>query len=339
MSDKPDKGMWWKAKARFPFNGKVMALSDVAFRLHVSTSCWCCDELNDGKFSAGAPAGMPKAPPAKKLPSVIKELVDAGLWKPTEEGGYEIHDFLKYNMSRAQYEAMKAAGKEGGKRSAESRRRRNEPPPSGYPSPAPQAIPARHALAQPRPHPEHDHDHEERSNNPPPKDLTGRARSAAPTAAVEFEFCSRGDEAVLILEDPSLASARKPHQWPELIELVRIGCEATGQEQRLLPYDSDPTVQAFVLLLARYDLAKLRTLLPRVFTTDFWHEKPNRPLSHLSPAVFDRVLADDAELARVEAERQQARQRSTVPRKAPPPPVPAAEILKLAQAGIEAVGG
>lgn len=337
MSDNADKGMWWKAKARFPFNAKVMALSDAAFRLHVSTSCWCCDELNDGKFKANVPAGMPKAPRGKKLTDALEELVVAGLWRSTTEG-YEINDFLKYNMSRAQYEAMVAAGREGGKRSGEARRaKKNEPPPSGVPSAPPRPGPT----PLPRPAPQHDHDHEERSKNPPPKDLTRSAPGQATTAAAAgLEFVNRGDAAVLILEDESLASALKPHTWPELLGLVRLACETTGLEQRVLPYDADPTVRAFVALLAAYDLDRLRAVFPRVLASDWWREKPGRPLSHLSRPVIDRALAEDAELARVEASRQQTRQRSVVPRKATPQPagLSLAETMASIQRAEQALG-
>lgn len=163
-----------------PLNQKVIALSDAAFRMYFSVACWCCDEVNDGKFNAHVPAGMPKAPPPKKLPAVIRELVEAELWHATTDGGYEINDFLKYNMSRAQWEAKKAAGKKGGKLSGESRRNRrrfeDEAPPEAPASPPPEAGASGPASAPSQAPAEHENEYDQRSkNNPPPKDLSGSA--------------------------------------------------------------------------------------------------------------------------------------------------------------------
>jgi hypothetical protein len=183
LSDDAESGKWLKVKARMPSNQKVIALSDAAFRLHISVSCWCADEVTNGRFKAHVPSGMPKAPRGKRLTDAIAEIVGAGLWHPTEDG-YEINDFLKYNMSRAQWEAKKEAGRLGGQRSGDARRSKSEAPPE-----APASAPAR-ARPQPPPEHDHDHDHEERSNKPPPKDLTRSARSAAPVAAAALDLDS-----------------------------------------------------------------------------------------------------------------------------------------------------
>ncbi len=99
MSDDAESGKWLKVKADAPSNEKISGLSDAAFRLHFSIKCWCADKVTDGRFRAHVPAAMPKAPHGKKLTEAIKEIVDAGLWRATEDG-YEVNDFLKYNMSR-----------------------------------------------------------------------------------------------------------------------------------------------------------------------------------------------------------------------------------------------
>jgi hypothetical protein len=184
VSDDHESGKWLKVKARMPMNQKVIALSDAAFRLYFSVACWCCDEVNDGRLGLHVPSGMPKAPPPKKLPDVIKELVNSGLWKPLPDGaGYEINDFLKYNMSRAQWEAKKAAGKKGGKLSGESRRNRKrfeeEAPPEAPASPPAEAGASGPASAPATAPTEHENENDQRSkNNPPPKDLSGSAPEA-----------------------------------------------------------------------------------------------------------------------------------------------------------------
>jgi len=220
VSDKADRGMWWKAKARFPFNSKVMALSDAAFRLHVSVSCWCCDEVNDGMFSAAVPSGMPKAPQGRDLTKAIREIVKAGLWKPTIDG-YEINDFLKYNMSRVQWEALKERGKLGGLRSGESRRRGNEPPTEAPASPPTKPAASAGAKGK-RPAPaehDHDHDHEKSNKGAAAKDLKASARAAAENQAAAAAGVLRLDpseRASLLIQSPDLASAWQPWAWPEV---------------------------------------------------------------------------------------------------------------------------
>jgi hypothetical protein len=211
MSDDHESGKWLKVKARAPQNAKWIALSDAAFRLHISVECWCCDEVNDGRFSAHVPAGMPKAPPPNKLPGVIKELVTAGLWKPLADGEYEINDFLKYNMSRAQWEAKKAAGKKGGKLSGESRRNRrrfeDEAPPEAPASAHTEAGASAHASAPAQAPAEHENEYDQRSkNNPPPRDLSGSAPEAPAVVVAIDDGRKVPCPADLILSDDQIKS-------------------------------------------------------------------------------------------------------------------------------------
>lgn len=332
MSDDAESGKWLKVKARMPTNAKVLALSDAAFRLHISVSCWCCEEMTDGHFADAVPAGMPKAPQGKKLDAAIAELVSAGLWL-RREGGYEVNDFLKYNMSRAQYEAKREAGRTGGQRSGEVRRGR-----SGRREAPAEAPASPRASAPAQPPPEHENEYDQRSKTPPPKDLIRQSDPERPMAAaaeLDFSELSIGDQAVLILENPQIAGVFAPHAWPEVIELARLGAAETGREVRLLPYAADETVRALVTLLARHDFDRLREALPRLLRSAFWLEKPGRPLWQLTPKVLDKFFADDAEQARAEALRQADRRRSTVPRKTKPEAagISFAEFLKGAESG------
>lgn len=338
MSDDAESGKWLKVKATMPRNQKVCGLSDAAFRLHFSVSCWCADEVTDGYFKAHVPASMPRAPYGKKLTDAIAEIVTAGLWIPTEDG-YRVNDYLKYNMSRAQYEAKKAAGKLGGQRSGEARRGRSEAPPEA-PASAPARPKPKQNTSRPPAPPEHEYEYERSKSDPPPKDLTRSPELVPLTEAEEAAISDDlGEKALRILADDSQAKVLKPHTWPELQGVVRRFVELTGTESSLLPYEHDPGVQGVVVLLARYDLARLLDVLPRVVGTDWWREKPARPLSHLTPAVVDKALAEDAELARVEAERERRRRRPAAPRKATPPPLSPAEMLDCARAAMGAVGG
>jgi hypothetical protein len=300
VSDDAESGKWLKVKARMPNNEKVIALSDAAFRLHISVSCWCADEMTDGAFKAHVPSGMPKAPRGKQLTEAIKKLVQAGLWIPTVDG-YEINDFLKYNMSRARYEALRAAGKLGGERSGDARRSKSEAPAEAHASAPAQPKPKQTASKTEAP-PEHDHDHEERSNkNPHPKDLTRSRASGASLEKEDFLNLSIGERAGLVAADPSLAEAMRPHTWPEVRKVFKAFTQATGRDRGVGPYDSDSGTQRVVDLLVVFELDRLLAAVPIAVGTSWWREEPERPLAHLTPTVVETALNQDAKASLHEA--------------------------------------
>jgi hypothetical protein len=93
---------WLKLDDGFADHPKVLELSDAAFRLHVRAMCWCARQETDGVLSKAALASL------GSKQKIADELVKAGLWKK-RDSGHEVHDFLKYNPSRAQREAERAA--------------------------------------------------------------------------------------------------------------------------------------------------------------------------------------------------------------------------------------
>lgn len=95
---------WLKLDDRFAGHPKVSALSDGAFRLHVSGLLYCAGHETDGLIPAElVPTLMPTYRP-KYLP----ELADRGLWLPRREL-VEVHDFLEYNPSRDQIRKRREA--------------------------------------------------------------------------------------------------------------------------------------------------------------------------------------------------------------------------------------
>lgn len=91
---------------------KIAGLSDRAFRLHVEAICYSTRMLTDGEISVGI---------ARRLgtPKSVKELVTAGAWDELVDGGYQIHDYLDYQLSREEVETLReqkaAAGRAGAK--------------------------------------------------------------------------------------------------------------------------------------------------------------------------------------------------------------------------------
>ncbi|GAA2199837.1 hypothetical protein [Streptomyces bangladeshensis] len=112
---------WVKLDDRFPSHRKVALLPDRAFRLHVSAICWCSENLTDGRI---ADRELPLVAKIRGLKATAQQLVDAGLWDRIE-GGWEIHDYLDYNPSRAQVIAER---KKNAERQERFRQRKNGKP-------------------------------------------------------------------------------------------------------------------------------------------------------------------------------------------------------------------
>jgi hypothetical protein len=110
---------WVKIDDKAWAHPKLASLSGNAVRLWVFALCWCNQQETDGavpKSCLRVLGGSNKD---------AQELVSAGLWHPTETG-WDIHDFLVYQPSKAQLaaqrEAKAEAGRSGGRRSGEARR-------------------------------------------------------------------------------------------------------------------------------------------------------------------------------------------------------------------------
>lgn len=108
---------WVRFDDGFPSHRKIEPLSDGAYRLHTSAIFWSSRQLTDGCIPKrdlvfAAPRTM------KRPEKFVRELVDAGLWEAVEEG-WELHDFLDYQPSKAQVTADR-------KKTAERQRRWRE---------------------------------------------------------------------------------------------------------------------------------------------------------------------------------------------------------------------
>ena len=113
---------WLRIEGRMPNHRKVSCLSDAAFRLYVTASCWCVEEETDGLIPPHVPATLPRAPRGKALVRAVDELVAAGVWDALDDGQHIVHDHLVYNPSAAESKAVReaksAAGAAGGRAKA-----------------------------------------------------------------------------------------------------------------------------------------------------------------------------------------------------------------------------
>lgn len=116
---------WVKLDDGFPDHDKVRKLSDAAFRSYVTALCFSARARLDGRVPSERVkqwVGTPKR---------VEELVAARLLDRDEAGELTIHDFLKFNPSKAQIDAEREAAKE-----RMQRLRSPEHPSNGSPSPS-----------------------------------------------------------------------------------------------------------------------------------------------------------------------------------------------------------
>lgn len=116
---------WLKLDDMFAWHRKIRRLSDGAFRLHVTAMNMSARDGLDGFITHEDLDDMPSIKSADKRAT---ELVLRGLWVPTPDG-WEIHDFLEYNPSRAQVQAQQKATRERKARWDAKRRGEIDPTP------------------------------------------------------------------------------------------------------------------------------------------------------------------------------------------------------------------
>lgn len=111
---------WVKLDDRFHDHPKIVGLSSDAYRAFVGGLCYCSRHLTDGTIPLRA---------ARVLASrkAADELVNAELWSVIASG-VVVHDYLDYQPRRSEVEAARLqrseAGKMGGHKSGEARRKR-----------------------------------------------------------------------------------------------------------------------------------------------------------------------------------------------------------------------
>ena len=93
---------WIKLDDGFASNPKIAMLSDGAFRLYITGLCYAGKHLTDGFI----PAPLRRSLGTEMASKLASKLLEKGLWIKVE-GGYQIHDYLKHQTSKAQAEMEK----------------------------------------------------------------------------------------------------------------------------------------------------------------------------------------------------------------------------------------
>jgi hypothetical protein len=131
---------WVRLDEGFPRHPKVAASGPLGMAMQVSALCYCNEYLTDGFVPKHVVAGflnlegiamnmwqgdMIGGGDDATWQLIVNDLIESGLWYETA-GGYRIHDFLKYQPSKADVEAdrkqKREAGRLGGINSAIARR-------------------------------------------------------------------------------------------------------------------------------------------------------------------------------------------------------------------------
>lgn len=111
--------VWLRLEDTFPEHPKVLAAGAIAAWLNVCAIAYCNRQLTDGFVPTAAVAQMGRIRDAATL-------VRVGLWQQVP-GGYEIHDYLRYQPSRAEVEDRRQRDREakvaGGRARAKRARR------------------------------------------------------------------------------------------------------------------------------------------------------------------------------------------------------------------------
>ena len=97
---------WVKLDDLLPEHAKIADLSADAFRSWVFVLCLCSRLLTDGQVSEGQLSS------ARVTKRARRELVGCGLWHEREGGGIVVHDYLKYQPSKADVETRRKATRE-----------------------------------------------------------------------------------------------------------------------------------------------------------------------------------------------------------------------------------
>lgn len=154
---------WVRFDDQYPIHDKVEDISDGAYRLNTNAIFWCSRNTTDGLVRERKLTSI--LPRARNHTRLVAELVDAGLWEPTE-GGWIVHDYLEYQPSKKKVVAEREAAAERQKRWRDKRVSNgvtNGPdngvtnpgshttPSRPVPSGTPNGVPNARARAQPRP--------------------------------------------------------------------------------------------------------------------------------------------------------------------------------------------
>lgn len=113
---------WVKMDDRYPDHPSVAGLTDGAFRLWCTGIAYCSQHLTDGFI----PEAVINRWGVKHADRAAAELIGAGRWRSNADG-YEVVNYLAYQRSRAQVEALSEKRSKAGKKGATAKQLARQP--------------------------------------------------------------------------------------------------------------------------------------------------------------------------------------------------------------------
>lgn len=110
---------WARFDDGYSDNPKILEAGPWAELLDVRAIIYSARMETDGLVTRAALKRIGQGIPS--INARVTALLEVGRWTVNEGGGYFVHDFLKYNPSKAQKEQIRALGKERQQRHREAR--------------------------------------------------------------------------------------------------------------------------------------------------------------------------------------------------------------------------
>lgn len=108
--------MWIKLDDGFATHPKVLKAGPLGIAVQIRALCYASQNKTDGFIPTEALELMTYGLPA----GMTERMLECGLWDQID-GGYQIHDYLHWNMSREQYDSVKESLSRAGKKGMKSR--------------------------------------------------------------------------------------------------------------------------------------------------------------------------------------------------------------------------
>lgn len=89
---------------------KILEAGPWAELLDLRSIIWCAKYETDGLVTRSALQSIGRGIP--KVPARVLSLIEVGRWLVNDGGGWWVHDFLKYNPSKAEKETQREQGRE-----------------------------------------------------------------------------------------------------------------------------------------------------------------------------------------------------------------------------------
>lgn len=112
---------WVKIDDQFPMHPKVVQSGPLGMAMQVAALCYCNRFLTDGFIPAGiVPTLINLTGQSETCEQLVDKLVQLGIWEEAD-GGYRIHDYLKYQPSKEDVLRDRQQKSDAGRKGAEAR--------------------------------------------------------------------------------------------------------------------------------------------------------------------------------------------------------------------------